>query len=158
MPHRNASEPQHDAPAMVKSRQEAITHLNHAVDVAAASGMPGDEILTMIADRIKFQQMPLPEVETAGDIAAFLTNATAHDERPVIYDALPPGLIDLPSAARKYGVNLKTATGWLKRGRIPRMGKIRAPGRGGGYNITSEREFAEMAKLPKNVGGRPHKR
>ena len=74
-----------------------------------------------------------------------------------IYDTLPDGLIDLPSACRKYGVNSQTANGWMRKGMIPLMGKLRAPARGGGYNITSERSFKECMSSPKKLGGRPRK-
>ena len=111
----------------------------------------------MIADRIIYH-----EVATPSDIVEVMAH---HDdetypteERYVVYQDVPAGLIDLPSAARKYGVNLKTAGGWLRRGLIPRMGKLRAPGPGGGYNLTCETAFAGMARLPKNYGGRPRKR
>ena len=158
MPYRNASRSKVDA--MVESRQEAITHLSDAVDVAAASGVPGHEILTMVADRIKLQQMPLPQVETAGDIVAFLahsTTPTPNDEGAVIYDELPPGLIDLPSASRKYGIALGTLHQWAYRGKIPRLGRLRGRATRGGFVVTSEQNLIMEMSKPKNKGGRPKK-
>ena len=71
----------------------------------------------------------------------------------VVFDTLPDGLIDLPTACKKYGVNVQTANGWMRHGFIPRLGKIRAPGKGGA-NVTSERVFAEVAADPVKPGGR----
>ena len=73
----------------------------------------------------------------------------------VIYDELPEGLIDLPSACRKYGVNRHTANGWMRRGMLPRKGRTRAPG--GQLSVTDEAAFRQLAAQPVNVGGRPRK-
>lgn len=74
----------------------------------------------------------------------------------VVYDELPDGLIDLPSACREHGVNIQTANGWMRKGQIPRLGKLKAPGKGGA-NVTSAIEFKRMASRPLNHGGRPKK-
>ena len=75
----------------------------------------------------------------------------------VVYDELPDGLIDLPSACRKYGVNRQTANGWMRKGQIPYLGKIKAPARGGGYNVTSLSAFLARKDADPAKGGRPIK-
>ena len=141
---------------MVELGRQATDELRSAIDQALRSGIRAEAIADMLAERTIYH-----EVATPSDIAEFLDHhqdeTPSEPEGAVIYDELPPGLIDLPSASKKYGINLKTATGWLRRGRIPRMGRIRAPGRGDGYNVTCETASAEMARLPKNYGGRPRK-
>jgi hypothetical protein len=141
---------------MVELGRQATDELRSAIDQALRSGIKAEAIADMVVERTIYH-----EVATPSDIIEFLNHhqdkTPPDDEGAVIYDELPPGLIDLPSASRKYGVNLKTATGWLKRGRIPKMGKLRAPGPGGGYNLTCETAFKEMAGLPKDHGGRPRK-
>ena len=128
--------------------------LRSAIDQALRSGIKAEAIADMVAERTIYH-----EVATPSDIAEFLDHhqdeTAPEPEGAVIYDELPPGLIDLPSASRKYGVNIQTANGWLRRGVIPRMGKLRAPG--GGHNVTCEAAIANMASRPRNVGGRPRK-
>ncbi len=73
----------------------------------------------------------------------------------VIYNELPPGSIDLPSAAIKYGLKRGTLTMWVRRGKLPRLGKLKAPARGGGYTIASQAAIEACINAPPNKGGRP---
>ncbi len=74
----------------------------------------------------------------------------------VVYDELPEGLIDLPSACREHGVKTMTAHNWLRRGLLKSMGKLKGRGTGG-VNVVNAMEFAEVVNMPKNKGGRPAK-
>ena len=51
---------------------------------------------------------------------------------------LPDNLIDLPSAAKKYGIPVRTLRGWVHRGRLPRRGRLKGKASGGGYIVTEE--------------------
>ena len=44
------------------------------------------------------------------------------DDPETVYTELPPGLIDLPSAVRKYGLILSTVHDWIRHGRIKPQG------------------------------------
>ena len=67
---------------------------------------------------------------------------SVHPAEPddVIYEpgSLPEGLIDLPSASKKYGISVKTLRSWVDRGKLPRRGRLRARSPGGGYIVTVE--------------------
>ena len=56
----------------------------------------------------------------------------------VIYEPgeLPDGLIDLPSASRKYGIPVRTLQTWIRRGKLPRRGRLRGRAARGGYIVT----------------------
>ena len=108
---------------------------------ARDAGMDKADLISMVTDVYNSPQVNEAEPAPAAE---------------VIYAELPEGLIDLPSACRKYGVNRQTANGWLQRGLIPRMGKLRAPG-DGGVNVVGEDDFKEVLSRPRNVGGRPKK-
>lgn len=82
------------------------------------------------------------------EMASMITAATekqqsangAHPKEPgdVIYEPgeLPEGLIDLPSASKKYGIPGSTLRNWVQRGKLPRRGRVRARAAGGGYIVT----------------------
>ena len=74
-----------------------------------------------------------------------------------IYDELPNGLIDVPSAARRHDLNLRTIHSWIRVGHISRVGRLRAPARGGGYSVVNEAELVAYKNAPRNKGGRPRK-
>ena len=111
-----------------------------AVATALRSGFDRNAIIRMVTSELENQATKdLPE-----------------EPAEVVYDVLPEGLIDLPSACERYGVNVTTANGWMRKGQITRLGKKRAPGKGGA-NVTSETAFVERMRRPNDVGGRPRK-
>ena len=122
---------------MVSSAEQQF---REAASIARASGLDELTLQSMVTEAYNAPQVndaePAPTAE-------------------VIYDELPEGLIDLPSACRKYGVNRHTANGWMRRGMLPRKGRTRAPG--GQLSVTDEAAFRQLAAQPVNVGGRPRK-
>ena len=109
--------------------------LNSAVVRLLAEGADGAHIHEMVAERIA-------TVESPADIVNALASAETppEDEGDVIYEpgALPEGLIDLPSAAKKYGMKVTTLRQWVQRGKLPRCGRLRGKAAGGGYIVTEE--------------------
>ena len=79
------------------------------------------------------------------------------DDPETVYTELPPGLIDLPSAVRKYGLTSSTVHDWIRHGRIEPQGRLRAPARGGGYLVVREEDLLAYMKAPRDKGGRPRK-
>ena len=80
------------------------------------------------------------------------------DEDPdTVYTDLPPGLIDLPTAARKFNLKPVTIRSWVSKGRIRLLGRLRAPTTGGGYLVMSEEELLSYMSAPRDKGGRPRK-
>ena len=77
------------------------------------------------------------------------------DELP-IYDELPKGLIDLPTAGKKYGLNVRTIRGWVNKGKLEAAGRLRGPAPGGGYLVVSEDELLVHIAEPRSRG-RPKK-
>jgi len=84
------------------------------------------------------------------DMASMITAAKNEPQPPngvhpngaenVIYEPgeLPEGLIDLPSASKKYGIKVGTLRQWVHVGKLPRRGRMRARAPGGGYIVTEE--------------------
>ena len=72
-----------------------------------------------------------------------------------VYAELPAGLIDLPTAATRYKVNVRTIYNWLRRGRLALCGRLRAPATGGGYLVVCEDELVAFMRGPRDRGGRP---
>ena len=98
------------------------------------------------------------------DMASMITTAT-ETQRPsnvvhptqsedVVYEPgnLPEGLIDLPSASRKYGISKATLRTWVHRGKLPRLGRLRAKSPGGGYIVTREAEILYCRDHPRKTG------
>ena len=75
----------------------------------------------------------------------------------VIYEPgnLPEGLIDLPSASRKYGIKVATLRSWIQLGKLPRKGRLRAPSPGGGYVVTEEAAITYCRDNPRKRGPKP---
>ena len=69
----------------------------------------------------------------------------------VIYEPgeLPEGLIDLPSASKKYGIKVGTLRQWIHVGKLPRKGRLRAPAKGGGYIVTDEAQIVYCRDNPR---------
>ena len=74
-----------------------------------------------------------------------------------VYTELPPGLIDLPAAVKKYNLKPRTVQDWVRQGHVRLLGRLRAPSRGGGYLVVSEEELRSYIMAPRNKGGRPPK-
>ena len=73
-----------------------------------------------------------------------------------VYDELPPGLIDLPSAARKYGIPRRTIQTWIRTNKVRSCGRLKGSARGGGYLLVDEGDLVEYHGCPKSRG-RPKK-
>ncbi len=76
------------------------------------------------------------------------------ESEDVIYEPgnLPEGLIDLPSASKKYGIRVRTLHAWIQRGKLPRRGRLRARAAGGGYIVTEEAEILRCRDNPRKPG------
>ena len=82
------------------------------------------------------------------------TNGSVHPTGPddVIYDVLPEGLIDLPSASKKYGIKVGTLRSWVHVGKLPRMGRLRGRAPGGGYIVTRDADIEYCRDHPRKRG------
>ena len=69
-----------------------------------------------------------------------------------IYAELPPGLIDVPAAAKKYDINHGTLRWWVRTGRLKIQGRLRAPCTGGGYSVVDEEELVTYLSAPRRRG------
>ena len=102
----------------------------------------------------------LSRTEMAGMISAAENGTHAgggirpKDTDDVIYEPgdLPDGLIDLPSAAKKYGIPVKTLRTWVHRGKLPRLGRLRARSPGGGYIVTEKAAILYCRDNPRKRG------
>ena len=117
----------------------------------------------MVAQRIS----PTHRVASAADIARLLAghdaagpvtpNSDGDDAdaaAEVIYppDAVPDGLIDLPSASAKYGIAVPTLRMWVYRNKLPHRGRVRAKAAGGGYILTDDAAIPVCRDNPKPMG------
>ena len=119
--------------------------LSHTIEIALASGITKTEILGMLETASRpsiWEDVEIPAMEVD------------HQGLP-IYTELPLGLIDLPSAAKKYGLNVPTIRNWVNTGRVQRVGRLKAPATGSGYLVVSESDLQNYMAMPRNKGGRP---
>ncbi len=98
------------------------------------------------------------------DMASMITAAAnnGHNDRSVhptelddvVYEPgnLPEGLIDLPSASKKYGIKVGTLRYWVHVGKLPRKGRLRAPAAGGGYIVTEDAMIPYCRDNPRKRG------
>ena len=111
-----------------------------AIERAREDGLSEDEMASMIT----------PAKNETKSINGTHTGET--DD--VIYEPgeLPDGLIDLPSASKKYGIKPATLRMWVQRGRLPRRGRLRGPSPGRGYIVTVEDEIKHCRDNPRKPG------
>ena len=127
---------------MLKSYQP-VDDLRDAIGVALAAGVSENEILSMVAiATADYYEPELPGFENPG---------------LPIYDELPDGLIDLPTAAERYGCKPHRIYMWVYRGRLQERGRLRGPGKNGGAIVVCENDLLERINAPPNKGGRPKK-
>ena len=74
-----------------------------------------------------------------------------------IFNELPAGLIDVPTAVKQFGCQNSTLRRWIAKGLLPARGRLRAPAPGGGYLVVSEEELVKHLSEPRKKGGRPRK-
>lgn len=119
---------------------DTLDHLSVAINDALTSGVTTEEILTM--------------VQTAAQEATqtCLPGVSPEDRHCPIYTELPPGLIDLPKAAKKYGLNVRTVHHWVSKGHLVLAGRLKAPATGGGYLVVSESELESYMQNPRPRG------
>lgn len=98
------------------------------------------------------------------DMASMITAAKneqqpsngVHPNEPedVIYEPgnLPAGLIDLPSASKKYSIPVKTLRSWVHRGKLPRRGRLKARAAGGGYIVVEDAMIQHCRDNPLKTG------
>ena len=133
------------------TRQDLISVIKPAME----AGKDAEAIADMVAERIS-------DVVDLDDVVTMLAEAPSADTPPddggvVIYDELPPGLIDLPSAAKRYDKTAGAMRMWVLRGHVAKVGLLKAPAKGGGYVVVRESDLVEYMNRPRNKGGRPKK-
>ena len=131
---------------MPDTKREIADALARAVSDAFTHGWTTEDI----DEQMVAAQKPQP----LDDVARHMAEDSERDELPVYAEA-PPGMIDLATAVRVHGVNAQTARGWIHRGVLPVLGKVRA--RGSPRSLVCEETVAKLAGMPKNKGGRSRK-
>ena len=158
----------------------AASDLRQALDTALAQGITTDEIHRMIDQCPPVHRVATPDdivrvldsgarrndavgtgpvtpnYDPANADVRKVTylNRESGETKEVIYrpDAVPDGLIDLPTAARKYDIPVRTLHAWVVRGKIPRRGRVRAKAAGGGYVLTDDAAIPICRDNPRKRG------
>ena len=142
--------------AMATTSTKTFTEdLRADIQAALESGVPKDDLLDMV--NIAYLQMATAAPPTPNNGHSHHIVNENGQELP-IYDVLPPGLIDVPSAVKQYGCKNATLRRWIERGRLRAMGRLRGAAPGGGYLVISETELTEWISAPRDKGGRPRKK
>ena len=134
---------------MLDAKREIADALARAMSDALTNGFTTDDI-NEIAQMVAAQQP-----RTLDELAQRMGEEAGDNDALPIYTEPPPGAIDMATAVREHGVNYQTAQGWIRRGVLPVLGRLR--GRGGLRSLVCEETVARLAKMPKNKGGRPRK-
>ena len=115
---------------------------------ALDSGMSGKEILNMVQTEVKgyetFREPRFVGFESYGE--------------DTVFTELPDGLIDVPSASKKYNIKGPTLSSWVRKGHVRLRGRLKGPATGGGFLVVAENELFAYMKSPRDKGGRPSKR
>ena len=125
---------------MLDTKREVADALARAMSDSFTHGLSTDDI-----DEIT-QMVAAEQTRTLDDLATHLAEDSESDELPVYAEA-PPGLIDIATAAKQHGVKTGTVKGWVHRGVVPVLGKVR--GLGGHRVLICEETIIKMAEMPK---------
>ena len=125
--------------------------LSAAVAEALTEGMTQQQLMGVVLTTVATYTPPVP-MSPADEADCEDFQAAGPD---TIYTELPPGLIDLPSAAKKYSINRGTIRHWVKRGNVPSQGRLKGAARGGGYLLIREDDLLKYMVGPRDKGGRP---
>ena len=124
---------------MLGTRKEATDALARAMSDALTNGLTTDDI-----DEIT-QMVAAQQPRTLTELARLMAEDSESDAVPT-YPEAPPGMIDIATATRVHGIKPRTAYGWIDRGVLPVLGKIR--GRGGHRVLVCEQTLVRMATTP----------
>ena len=134
---------------MIKSRQPHDNEAAQLADLVAAEarrrGISGVDVAMALLER---DRPKATEVEPA---------FPDYPREDIIYDEVPEGMIDFPSAARKYSLNRGTLRTWLVGGHLSRAGRLKGPAPGGGFVLLFEDELIRRLNSPR-LPGRPKTR
>ena len=141
---------------MATTFTQPTDQLRHDIQAALEAGVPREDLLDLVN---------IAWLRIAGGTTNPQANGNGHmgrdlaigDKELPIYTDLPEGLIDLPSAQKKYGCTRARFRNWVTKGQLKVHGRLRAPARGGGYLVVSEDELVDRLTAPPNKGGRPRK-
>ena len=126
------------------STTKALDRLGDAVAVALDSGITEEELTSMVDTAVASYQSGVPGFPGS--------------DPDMVYDISPLGLIDLPTAARKYDLNRTTLNSWVFRGRLQLRGRLKGPAARGGFILIREDDLVALLAMPKSKGGRPRKK
>ena len=130
-----------------------LERLSTVVAEALAEGVTQQELMGVVLTTVATYTPPMQvSLDDEADCEDF--QAPAPD---TIYTELPPGFLDLPSAARKYGLNEWTLRNWVRKGHVKMQGRIKGSAKGGGFILVRDSELRLYIDTPKSKGGRPRK-
>ena len=111
-----------------------------AIERAQENGLSLDDLSSMISAATEMQRPA--------------NGVYSKETDDVIYEPgnLPEGLIDLPSASKKYGIKVGTLRSWVHVGKLPRMGRLRGRAPGGGYIVTRDADIEYCRDHPRKRG------
>ncbi len=139
-----------------KAKSEQTAAVKEAIRSFLESGGPEEELHQLV----RFEATVLDDRSTANGAhvgAGFNVNQEWADQELPVFEKLPDGLIDLPTAAKKYDIRVNTIRWWTRRGHVRVRARLRAPASGGGYLVVSESDLIGYMAAPRNKGGRPRK-
>ena len=141
-------------PPMATTFTQPTDQLRHDIRAALEAGVPREDLLDLV--NIAYFQVAAGTMNPQGNGNGHKVLGLATDDKELpIYTELPEGLIDLPSATRKYGCGRSRLHGWVKRGVIRVRGRLKGAARGGGYLVVKEADIEHILATIQIQGGRP---
>ena len=129
------------AEVQTAARSARLEGLSEAVLQALTAGAsPTDLMATISATITDYQAKQLPMFDMLPC------------DGETVFDELPEGMIDLPSAAIEFGISRYTLRGWVEGKHIPVRGRLRGSARGGGFLILSKDDILKLKDSPPKRG------
>ena len=136
--------------AVIKCNCPTSAALGEAVADLLAQGKSFDDIAAML----KSLQTPIPPLPGQPMLPGFEPPPT--EPQLPIFTTLPYGMIDVPSAARKYQIHRQTIHDWIRYGHLTAVGKLEGHSPGKSSHILMEADLIHH-KNTRRPPGRPKK-
>lgn len=134
---------------MVSSAEQP---LRKAMAEARDAGIEKADLISMVTDVYNAPQVS--DRPPGGTPAVNGSRRLPLTKGEVIYDEPPGGLIDLRTAAEKYGCSVGRLRQWVKRGHLLPQGRLKARAPGGGVVLVDD-SLVQRLLLDPPKNGRP---
>ena len=139
----------------VDSTVGELNHVDSTVLTWLQQGVGVDDIVTRV--RLVLENWEVRHRKQPPQIPEDGFTLSRNGQEKIFYN-LPEGMIDIATAAKRYGRPIRTIRGWIQTGALEAQGRLRSQAPGGGTFIVLQEDLLKFVLAPINKGGRRPKK